>query len=245
MTLDSSMHQVSWRWDLEFLDHLHPTISFQRLTNFETDAGIARFGANVVRHQGQIYVIGGIIKDEMLKSPNEICAFQLRDCAGSCSSALLKRHPDCPRPILVGMTTVSTGDSLLIMGGSAVCFSFGTFWNRGCFYFSPEKQLGNINPIIQPWKYLQTVEAEVAQENSRDLGPEAGLDQCNTKDVPRIRISSPEDFEKVVQSSSPVVLEGLEIGPCTSKWTAEYLKEQIGADREVSYFYTLMNFASS
>lgn len=52
------------------------------------------------------------------------------------------------------------------------------------------------------------------------------------KPVPRVHISSKESFEAIVRQGLPVVIEGLDIGACHSKWTLDYLAKQAG-DRQV------------
>lgn len=236
MSIDSSMQQASWRWDIKIsigLGKCEPSIIFRRLTDFEQHANIARFGASVVSCHDQVYVLGGIIKDQILKTSNEICALQLQDCAGTCSPIFFSQAPDIPRPLLVGTTVVSTGETLLIMSGSAVCFSFGTFWNRGCFTLWPVPRSDSSYAAKTPWRYLHAIESEKLQEINRLSAPERTSSEIVAKPLPRIRLQSSSDFERVVQSGSPVILEGLDIGPCTSKWTAEYLKAKIGIEREV------------
>lgn len=50
--------------------------------------------------------------------------------------------------------------------------------------------------------------------------------------VPRVNVSSKESFEAIVRQGSPVIIEGLDIGACRSKWTLDYLAKQVG-DRKV------------
>jgi tRNA wybutosine-synthesizing protein 4 len=52
--------------------------------------------------------------------------------------------------------------------------------------------------------------------------------------IRRVRITSPEDFDQILQAAIPVVLEGLDIGSCREKWTNSYLKETVGPEREVN-----------
>ena len=53
--------------------------------------------------------------------------------------------------------------------------------------------------------------------------------------IRRVRITSPEDFEQILQAAVPVVIEGLDIGSCQKKWTDSYLKETVGPEREVRF----------
>lgn len=47
--------------------------------------------------------------------------------------------------------------------------------------------------------------------------------------VPRLRGVSPEQFlEQLYPQRKPLVLEGLDLGPCTSRWTVDYLSRAVG-----------------
>ena len=51
--------------------------------------------------------------------------------------------------------------------------------------------------------------------------------------IPRVRVTSQADFMQITRKAKPVIIETLDIGPCTTAWTSEYLKKKIGVDREV------------
>lgn len=53
--------------------------------------------------------------------------------------------------------------------------------------------------------------------------------------IRRVKITSTDDFNQILQAAVPVVLEGLDIGSCLEKWTDDYLKEAVGAEREVTH----------
>jgi tRNA wybutosine-synthesizing protein 4 len=69
------------------------------------------------------------VKDQLLSLADEICNLDFQDCI--VSSVLPRYLPEIPRPLMIGVTVANTGRSFVVMGGSAVCFSFGTFWNKG------------------------------------------------------------------------------------------------------------------
>lgn len=76
---------------------------------------------------------------------------------------------------------------------------------------------------------------------SKPLEPEIALDDnrkqvAEIKPIPRINVASDKSFESVLQKGLPVVMEGVDLGPCASKWTLEYLTEKIGKDRNVRVF---------
>lgn len=75
-----------------------------------------------------MYCIGGILNRQLLDLEDEI--YEVNPKEGHATSpVLLTLPPDDSRPLLIGLTTASIGNSIAIIGGSAVCFSFGTFWN--------------------------------------------------------------------------------------------------------------------
>ena len=175
----------------------------------------------------------------MLRASAEICSLKEQDSGFVLSPAMLSLPANSPRPLLIGPTVSYVGNSLVIMGGSAVCFSFGTYWNKGCYTIRDanascvgQDNQDHIDQWKGAWRYLHTVAAAGPVENRQTPFP-LGLSKKGSVNVPRIRITDAMDFRHIVQTSRPVVLENLDVGPCTSKWTTEYLKDHIGADREV------------
>jgi tRNA wybutosine-synthesizing protein 4 len=89
---------------------------------------LRRFGATTVKHQGQNFIIGGVYHDTLPSGETEICTFDgkvVRDVPLDINMT--------PRPLFIGVAAASVGDKLLVMGGGAVCYAFGTYWNKG-FY---------------------------------------------------------------------------------------------------------------
>lgn len=142
-----------------------------------------------------------------------------------------------PRPLLVGLSVLSVKDSLVIMGGSAVCFSFGNFWNKGCFTISTmtgasfEAQV-SFTKLKDLWKYEATVSAMIP--NAIKLSKESLSNNSHLSPLARLRVQSSEEFARVVEQNKPVILEGFNLGPCTDLWTPDYLKAKLGTERKVS-----------
>jgi tRNA wybutosine-synthesizing protein 4 len=226
-----------------------PRIIFRRPVQLRHHASLARFGASIATHHGGTYIIGGIVKDQMMTALDEACAFKIQDSQCSLSFLSLHHPPNAPRPLLIGSTVASAGDSLLVIGGSAVCFSFGTCWNKGCYTLhtpatisrsekrSPKEDL---KPSPECWKYLHTINTLVPVRSPKAPG-QADLASRSLINIPRVQIRSPAEFNQIMRAANPVIIGGLDLGACTSKWTAEYLKEKVGEDREVSYIH---NFVS-
>jgi len=197
-----------------------------------------------VKGEKATFILGGIIRDQILRSSDEICTLEEQESGFVLSPVMLNIPANSPRPLLIGPTVSCVGSSLVIMGGSAVCFSFGTYWNKGCYTIrdtnapcigQDDDRINQSTAGMETWRYLHTVAAASPIENRQTPLP-LGLSKKSSINVPRIRITDPMDFRKIVQTSSPVILEDLDVGPCTSKWTMEYLKDHIGADREVILF---------
>jgi tRNA wybutosine-synthesizing protein 4 len=190
----------------------------------------------VVNHQGQTWVVGGIIKNEIL---TESSGFALIDSQFQVSRAFLSKTPSSiPLPLLIGSSLVSMGHSLLVMGGSAVCFSFGTSWNKGCYTLRVVGGAGKDgvqSPVEAPttWTFQHTVAAARPTGLTAEMPLPATANSIGS--VPRAKVGSATHFDQILRLAKPVIVEGLDLGPCTELWQSDYLKENVGADREVSF----------
>ncbi|TGO32244.1 hypothetical protein BHYA_0336g00050 [Botrytis hyacinthi] len=241
---DGLVQEEVWEWNISQHTGKQPCIGFKFLgspnTKVENGATLARFGAQALIHQGNVIVVGGIVRDVLLPLSHEICSSSIEDMtrAGlSCSSVSVSFEP---RPLLIGTSAISNGDNIIIMGGSAVCFSFGTFWNKGCYTLTTEHsgdpksgENATNDTSCAPWKFVHTFDAAAAPKSSpTSLSSSAPGTQILVK-VSRVKTDSSAEFDKILDASKPVILEGLDIGVCTQEWTSEYLKDKVGADREV------------
>jgi tRNA wybutosine-synthesizing protein 4 len=174
----------------------------------------------------------------MLGLANEICILDLQN--SSISSVFPRQLPNTPRPLLIGVSVADTGPSLVIIGGSAVCFSFGTFWNKGCYTMSMleskcgrRDDAGVLKAPVVPWHFLCSVAATPRTVSSRE-SPLTSIPGRQPVVVSRVQLASAEHFDRLLQAAQPVILEQSDIGFCSSKWTTEYLKEKVGSEREVN-----------
>ena len=211
-----------------------PVITFKRAPkiNDGSSLAIARFGASVVYHQGVAWVVGGIFKNEML---DESRGFVSIDSQLQVSRAVLSSPTGpVPRPLLIGSSVVSIGDLLLVMAGSAVCFSFGTFWNKGCYTLrvvhGTEKQV--LIEVPKLWSFTCTVAPAKASGVPAELPLPSSANSVIS--VPTVKIRSTVEFDRILRIAKPVVMEGFDLGPCVDLWTSDYLKSTVGSDREVS-----------
>lgn len=207
-------------------------IKFHLFPDFNGSQLITRFGSSAICHGGHLYVTGGVIKNCMLKSSEEVCALNIHG-----SPVSVENIPTnfAPRPLLIGSTIFSAGNSLVITGGSAVCFSFGTFWNKGSYTItypdSPRKYVPRSAKPAETWRLTRTIAAEVQTkppEILKSIGP------VSIVGVIRTELGTAADFNRILESSAPAIIEKAYVGSCLTKWTMEYLKEKIGLEREVS-----------
>jgi tRNA wybutosine-synthesizing protein 4 len=178
----------------------------------------------------------------MLKEKEEIVSIILdSDGALTIRTCTIRPEASLPKPLIIGSSAVSSGSSIVILGGGAVCFSFGAFWNSACFTLDFIEsirggQIWKSRDSSNIWRYFETFEITTRPElyNRMPSGfIPSTVPVSENLTIPRKRITSPADFVAIVYATQPTILEGLELGKCTEIWTDEYLKERIGVNRKV------------
>jgi len=228
MTPDGTVINDVWEW--EFLEEQNK-VSLRFSPSPHTNSTIVgRFGAALVSHvtSGRLLLVGGVKGGDLLSRDEEI--FDLG--ANVCVKVNYEE-----RPLLVGMSAVcatnpqGTLKDLLVLGGGATCFSFGTCW-------SPSYAIGMSAEHIERW-HAQDVPSNAIPSHPHSLphrhpGTTSELSSKTKSDlVQRCRIQSAAQFENIRRKAKPMIIEGLDVGGCRQKWTPEYLREQVGADRQV------------
>lgn len=85
----------------------------------------------------------------------------------------------------------------------------------------PAFRLSHSGEIVQARS--QTVhEVEENSDNPLDIAQ-----------IPRVRLDSQEDFEKIIAAGLPAILVGLDMGSCVDKWSLDYVVDRLGEDRKV------------
>ena len=229
MTEDGAVIVDLWEWRV---DPDFTKISFRDVRSLLEPATLqrcARFGANLVSSAQGFYLIGGIVAGQLLQREDEVLIIRQDWSVERVQQTVVEN-----RPLLIGAGTASVGNGdLIVVGGGAVCFSFGSFWNKSS-YTLHDPSMGQVTP----WKlqnaeiqYTATVSAQRRKDDSEEI--RNGMKPATGK-VKRIRIKTEEDFQSIVERGQPAVIEGLSLGPCTELWTMDYLKSRIGADCSVS-----------
>lgn len=235
-----------WSWELyqrsdgslvlDVADHTEDLRSVAPLARY-----ISRFGATIDRAIWGLVLVGGVMPRQTVPIDMEILLLDLKRllnrlndnkswCPDLVSSVGLGAEYKGPRPLLTGHAScVVDPDQVLILGGGAVCFSFGTFWTAGTWLLKqPDPDVGN------SWAMV----SDRAPDRSARRAPFQNPNQAYAKagDIPpiqRVTIENSTQFREVLANGKPVVIEGSDIGPCTELWTKEYLTNAVGSDRMV------------
>ncbi|KAM5491774.1 tRNA methyltransferase ppm2 [Microsporum canis] len=166
MSQDGLVLDEFWTWQISTSDTREISI---RLTNETTRVQIshpqiskwvARFGATAHQLENKLVVIGGIAVSGCIPHEYEVIILDLSvlkyDSTDNNISPIpmaVGTSPAHSRPLLVGHSSIPiTSGGVLIVGGGAVCFAFGTYWNNGTWLLNHGGLSGNNNEwrIVQP-----------------------------------------------------------------------------------------------
>lgn len=196
---------------------------------------IGRIGASLVKSPPGVLLIGGA----SVQNPAQDMDFVILTKGNNNGSGISVWHcatldiqAGGQRPLLVGHSSLSFHDNVVIIGGGAVCFSFGTYWNHCVDTLSIDEGERCIVLPLAARKLDQLpkhdVRKDVDSRVSSAAAPTIPL-MVNSE-----RIGSAQDFDCVLGQGRPVVVHHNHLGSCTSCWTVDSLKEKIGPDRAVS-----------
>ncbi|KAE8352640.1 tRNA wybutosine-synthesizing protein 4 [Aspergillus coremiiformis] len=208
---------------------------------------IHRFGATVNQTTWGLVIVGGIIPRKTLPSDKEIMLLDLTELVKYINSGWPANHTvisalglgkrlEGPRPLLVGHVSCAVDPrEVLILGGGAVCFSFGTYWTEGTWLLqevnsTSENDWTLVPEAVQPLK-LPSQKA-TSKESAQSQNETYGVSELITP-IPRVRVQNPTQFQEILAEGRPMIIEGSDIGPCTELWTREYLTRAVGSDRKV------------
>lgn len=221
---------------LDFTDH---TESLRKSPLFDYTS---RFGATI-NHTGRgLLIAGGIIPRRVVPADKELLLLnstELLNClqtGNSWSSSLISAvglgvNFQGSRPLLTGHAASAVdSEQILILGGGAVCFSFGTFWTEGTWLLKPvelnvESKWALVPESVQPEK-SSTPLPSTSQSSKLEKVKDVPV-------VPRVQVQDPAQFQQILADGKPVVIEGSDIGPCTELWTKDYMTNAVGSDHKV------------
>ncbi|KAJ9644580.1 tRNA methyltransferase ppm2 [Coniosporium tulheliwenetii] len=264
-----------WTWRLHVEEF--PMVSCVKVSGPIPNT-LCRFGASLVHSRWGPLLIGGVSQSGCLKKKDEVAVIDVNIEESRIEARSLDIIPsDSSRPLLVGSSAATLANSdVIVAGGGAVCFSFGSLWNTG--YFRLTRRDGHTEPLreaqelqeplslpySEPSGHTNQSQHSIERNKSGAGSPvettnpvwnslHDGTATKSTDDpvddvseqprestilpqvaaVPRIHVITERDFDSLLNSRQPAVIEGLDIGSCTSLWTLDGLKDRIGADRPV------------
>jgi tRNA wybutosine-synthesizing protein 4 len=235
MCQSGTVAQDVWQWTISTTPTLRLILK-DRTNDIRSnglDAAYARIGASLVPWGDSLLLIGGVSKNGIHSLSEDFLLLMYTTTEINIRQPVMQLPSVSPLLVGMGVAAVSR-DEVLITGGGAVCFSMGSFWNEGYFTVTKANLQGISSWRPVPCQVDGTAQAKppaAPRKGQHAKGKKSS--SARTIQVPRIGLRSAEDFAKLVAASKPVIMEGVDIGPCTDLWTLDYLKHKIGAEREI------------
>ncbi|KAL0262649.1 tRNA methyltransferase ppm2 [Diplodia seriata] len=242
---DGTILSDVWEWALSWEADGLTVKCTERTREVELSgaAQFARFGAAMIPLSNHFLLIGGVTRDRILGWNEEILLVSL----GPERWVKHIQMPACPspRPLFVGVGAAKIGEKIVLVGGGAVCFSMGSFWNKKSYSLRLDYDQGEApsdscgqgpHGTDETAGQLQangSREGGAASENLPD-GNDSFPAPAPVKQIGRAAVRTREDFDAIVAAGQPAILTGLDIGPCVDLWTPEYLVSRIGAGRSAT-----------
>ena len=226
MTNDGRILSDAYEWIISG-DTLTLSVSPMTFTQPNAHSVVGRLGASLTNTNVGILLVGGVSSTLIPQSIEVIklfCENTNEDRKTIWNWAPVDLHAIGHRPLLVGHNSFKFSDTITILGGGAVCFSFGTFWNDTIIIISDSDQAPRpfleVNPL-EPSQFTHRVTtASILQ------GPHLG------DTVPRNdQVRSSHDFDQVLDKGQPVIVRNTAMSSCMSDWTLPNLIAKIGRDR--------------
>lgn len=242
---DGTVLPELWQWSIENLE-TNPRVIIENQSHQVTASSLLsyvvfRFGASLVWSQSGLLLVGGISGRMLLQDRYDVVGlipsrgenhpknFMLQPSLAKDPSSNERRH------LLVGHTTTSYADGIVTVGGGAVCFSFGTYWNTGIWLLDSISSSSSLAwELLDQPKSRQSVEPKVPHHEAGSKGGSSQGSASSPITVSTERIKKATDFERIIRISKPAVLQELHLGSCVEKWTWDYLKNMVNSERPVS-----------
>lgn len=234
-----------WTWTLRQSEDGTVTVEVDNKTSHVSTTPLfrwlGRFCASTNVTDENVMIIGGISSEGFVPCEHEYVSIRRDSLSGllsgtcniSIQSALISTgEVPSPRPLLVGHSSYTVdGNKVLIVGGGAVCFSFGTYWNEGTWILDEaNSSSGNQWLLLEP---STSTEQSPSRTITGTPGQPIDSSAAPVTAIPRCKVSSAQEFQTIVDVARPVIIEGLDMGSCVSQWTKEYLEGAVGRERKV------------
>ncbi|KAL4931540.1 tRNA methyltransferase PPM2 [Aspergillus undulatus] len=266
---DGTILEDSWTWTLHkrsdgsvYLELLDQTASFRTVSpGYDV---LPRFGATITSTSRGLVLAGGIIPRRLVPSDSEILILdseELLKCIDSGSpintpiKSTIGLNPASggQRPLLVGHAACAVSPTqVLFLGGGAQCFPSGAVWTKGTWMLSHvddasatlENNWSLFRESVESTSESPAADKAKAKQPKKDrTRPETYQSTKEVTSIPRLKVNSPAEFQKILADARPVIIEDSDIGPCTDLWTKEYLVNAVGKDRKAIHEATSENMS--
>lgn len=245
MANDGRILSDAYEWTISG-DTLTLSISLSRMTFSlpDTHSIVGRMGASLINSSFGLLLVGGV-SSTLLPQTLDVIRIFLEDTNDDGKDiwnwAPVDIRTTGQRPLLVGHNTFAASDTVAILGGGAVCFSFGTFWNETIITMTQSDQA--LKPFfeVNPLELGRFTERETSANLIKE--PYLGSTVLQTNQV-----RSSQDFDQVLNDGRPVIMRNMVIDSYIKDWTLPNLIAKIGSDRLVVVHEasdeSLLNFQS-
>ncbi len=201
---------------------------------------IHRLGACLTWSSVGLLLIGGVSRHLLPQKLDIVCLTRNSPRLGICDFVdvepfIIEYEVYGPRPLLVGHSVHACKDSVALAGGGAVCFSFGTYWNQHIYSIQTGGPGKNRTWTYDQGKKWHSDAQRFQGSNNILTSPHitGTLGTIPMSVIPRVILKDSQEFERIVKTSKPVVMEDMDLGPCITEWSLEALKVKVGAHRPI------------
>ena len=236
---DGSINHGIWKWSIQNLTS-NPLVHLTEYDKLMLPPGaistaIYRFGACLTWSPIGLLLIGGISQCLLPQEYDIVCLTSKVPTKDFALSPLevsrISYALEGTGPLLIGHSVGLFEDSIFIAGGGAVCFSFGSYWNRDVLTLNlGSGEHSRTWSLDRDQRCISDPEKQkkVQPGDSVSIPPFRLAENEGMRHILRLKIETSNDFMQMINNSQPFIIEGLNLGPCQKAWTLDFLKARIG-----------------
>lgn len=246
MTDDGIIVGEIWKWSIS---NTGANLSIMLSNSYKLNdlienhlAIICRVGACLTWSSNGLLMIGGVAEQLLPQDLDIICLIPGESKQLFDELTLLEAFPISyplkhQASLLVGHSASYFEDSVVIVGGGSVCFSFGAYWNHGILVLQNIAcQVSHTWTVgVNPDLLCDYVRQEDEAGDSSQAANFFTRDDKVGGTIARFNVSTSNHFERLTNQSKPFIMKNMDLGACLSNWSLEYLRAKIGDERSVSF----------
>ena len=234
LRLDCTISGDIWKWSL-YKEGDYFTLDFEDLSQVAAFKRrkklLCRVGAQAGSHADGTILIGGVGDDTFDRS-EEIVQTAIDPQRLTVDARPLPVSTTDDPMLLVGHNIVTCAQGMIVLGGGATCFSFGSVWNRSC-YIITDTPFTILQDGTQQLNQLRVIRRMASSGRSATPIDSDRKDKTGMKGIAYVSVESSDDFSSLMAQSQPFIIKKTDLGPCTTEWNIDTLKEKVGSEREV------------